>query len=99
MQLLTLFPPFLYNILSPASSPSELVDTAAVLASLSALLLSSAEIHALISSLTSPQITPQAAVNWAVRAFDSTYRVEAEDLLKEHPLSEVDENGVPFWGG
>jgi ubiquitin-activating enzyme E1 len=74
-------------------------DAAAVLTSLSVLLLSSDEINSLLSTLSVPQTTPQAAVEWAVRAFDSTYRVEAEHLLKEHPMSEVDENGVPFWGG
>ena len=79
--------------------PIDSIDPTAVLSSLSALLLSSDDIYRLISTLSTPQTTPEAAVEWAVRTFDSTYRVEAEHLLKEHPLSEIDENGVPFWGG
>ena len=82
-----------------ADETIESVDPTAVLSSLSALLLSSDDIYRLISTLSTPQTTPEAAVEWAVRTFDSTYRVEAEHLLKEHPLSEIDENGVPFWGG
>ena len=74
-------------------------ELTSVLSSLSALMLSSDDISRLISTLTNPQTSPEAAVAWAVRAFDSTYRVEAENLLKEHPIDEVDENGVPFWGG
>ena len=78
---------------------AELEESNDLYSSLQNLLLSSDDISRLLSSLNQPQTTPKAAVTWAVRAFDSTYRVEAEKLLKEHPISEIDENGVPFWGG
>ena len=81
---------------SPESAQDEHKNT---LSSLGALLLSSDEISSLLSSLSSPQTSPKAAVEWAMRSFDGTFRVESENLLKEHPISEVDENGVPFWGG
>ena len=70
-----------------------------IISSLSSLMLSGDDISRLISTLNEPQTTPEAAVTWAVRAFDSIYRIEAENLLKEHPINEVDENGVNFWGG
>lgn len=80
----------------------ELSDTEssdAVASSLAALLLSSDELYRLQNALRLPQVTPLAALQWAVRTFDDTYRVEAESLLKEHPLEEIDENGILFWGG
>ena len=70
-----------------------------IVSSLNSLMLSADDISRLISTLNNPQTTPEAAVTWAVRAFDSIYRIEAENLLKEHPINEVDENGVNFWGG
>ena len=70
-----------------------------IISSLSSLMLSADDISRLISTLNEPQTTPEAAVTWAVRAFDSIYRIEAENLLKEHPVHEEDENGVNFWGG
>jgi ubiquitin-activating enzyme E1 len=79
--------------------PESSVDSESVLSSVGALLLSAEEISRLLGALTTPQTTPKAAVEWAMRTFDSTYRVEAEKLLQEHPLGEVDENGVLFWGG
>ena len=81
------------------SSGSDQNEPQRTLSSLGALLLSSDEISSLLNSLTAPQTSPMAAVEWAMRSFDGTFRVESENLLKEHPMSEVDENGVPFWGG
>lgn len=71
----------------------------AVLSSLKALMLSSDDISRLLAALKNSQVTPKSTVGWAVRTFDSTYRVDAKQLLKEHPAGEVDEEGVPFWGG
>ena len=65
-------------------------------------------IHALLNSLTSAQpssstqspcLTADQAVEGAYKLFDSLYRREVTDLLKEHPLDELDEDGKPFWSG
>lgn len=79
------------------SSDAEL--SGAVASSLAALLFSSDELYRLQNSIRKPQVTPLGALQWAVRTFDDTYRVEAESLLKEHPLDEIDDNGILFWGG
>jgi hypothetical protein len=71
----------------------------AVLSSLKALMLSSDDISRLLAALNSSQVTHKSVVEWAVRTFDSTYRVDAKQLLKEHPAGEVDNEGVSFWGG
>ncbi|KAJ1441699.1 repeat in ubiquitin-activating protein-domain-containing protein, partial [Ochromonadaceae sp. CCMP2298] len=36
---------------------------------------------------------------WALQVFEDLFRKEAVDLLRQHPPEEVDEEGVPFWGG
>ena len=65
-------------------------------------------IHTLFHSLTpapsssatqAPLLTAEQAVEGAYRLFDSLYRREVADLLKEHPLDELDEDGKPFWSG
>jgi molybdopterin/thiamine biosynthesis adenylyltransferase len=85
------------EFIDPEISDTESSD--AVASSLAALLLSSDELYRLQNALRLPQVTPLAALQWAVRTFDDTFRVEAESLLKEHPLEEIDENGIVFWGG
>eukprot|EP00957_Ditylum_brightwellii_P039383 2978937-Ditylum_brightwellii.AAC.1 len=41
----------------------------------------------------------EASLRWAVNLADSLFRASIEDLLKQHPIDSVDEDGEPFWSG
>ena len=36
---------------------------------------------------------------WAIRLFDRLFYKDIIDLLLEHPVDEIDEEDLPFWGG
>jgi hypothetical protein len=45
-------------------------------------------------------LSPQElAVEWASKLFRKLFTSDVENLLKEHPLDELDDEGNSFWGG
>ena len=39
------------------------------------------------------------SAEWAICLFNRLYYKDIKDLLTQHPVDEIDEDGLPFWGG
>lgn len=57
------------------------------------------EIDRLLDAIACLDQSRDALVKWAIDLFDDIFSKQAESLLKEHPLDERDDEGIPFWGG
>lgn len=53
----------------------------------------------LCAHLRQPQSDPTAALLWARQLFNELFYMDVQALLKEHPMGQLDEDGVPFWSG
>ncbi len=64
--------------------------------------LASEDIEAVYESLVLTTASPRDAtgvVTWAMKLFHKNFYSEINKLLLEHPVHELDDDGVPFWGG
>eukprot|EP00981_Chlorochromonas_danica_P007979 scaffold1931_cov215-Ochromonas_danica.AAC.35 len=41
----------------------------------------------------------RSALTWARETFITIFRKEVEQLMRDHPLDSLDDEGLPFWGG
>jgi len=58
------------------------------------------EIRASLCNFMSlPQSNPTAALTWARQLFDELFLKDVQALMKEHPVGQLDEDGIPFWSG
>lgn len=61
--------------------------------------MTSEERQLLLRTLKYFPMSPSGGLLWAIESFHSYFDSDIKQLLKEHPLEEVDEEGIPFWGG